>query len=83
VSIPIIGVGGISSADDVIEFLLAGATAVQVGTATFTRPDTMIRIIDDLEAHLAKDGIASVAELVGQLETGASRHDLVEASASG
>jgi dihydroorotate dehydrogenase (NAD+) catalytic subunit len=83
VSIPIIGVGGISSADDVIEFLLAGATAVQIGTATFTRPDTMIRIIDDLEAYLANAGIESVTELVGRLEIGASRHDLVEASASG
>jgi dihydroorotate dehydrogenase (NAD+) catalytic subunit len=62
---------------------LAGATAVQIGTATFTRPDTMIRIIDDLEAYLANAGIESVTELVGRLEIGASRHDLVEASASG
>ena len=83
VSIPVIGIGGIATVDDAIEFLLAGATAVQVGTATFTRPDTMLRIIDDLPGRLAADGIADVNDLVGRLETGAAHHDLVEAGAGG
>ncbi len=76
VQIPVIGVGGIATVDDVIEFLLAGATAVQVGTATFTHPDTMLRIIDGLSARLAAEGVASVAELTGALKVGPAHHDL-------
>ncbi|WP_211370117.1 dihydroorotate dehydrogenase [Nonomuraea turkmeniaca] len=52
--LPVIGCGGVTRASDVVEFLLAGASAVQVGTATFTRPDTMIRILDEL-GPLARD----------------------------
>lgn len=83
VSIPVIGIGGIATVDDAIEFFLAGATAVQVGSATFTRPDTMLRIIDDLLARLDDDGIGNVSELVGRLETGAADHDLVAAGTGG
>jgi dihydroorotate dehydrogenase (NAD+) catalytic subunit len=83
VSIPVIGIGGIATIDDAIEFLLAGASAVQVGTATFTRPDTMVRIIDDLAARLAADGVADVNDLVGRLETGPVHHELEEAAAGG
>jgi dihydroorotate dehydrogenase (NAD+) catalytic subunit len=81
VSIPVIGIGGIATVDDAIEFLLAGATAVQVGTATFTRPDTMLHIIDGLEERLAADGIVDVAELTGALITGGARHELATTSA--
>jgi dihydroorotate dehydrogenase (NAD+) catalytic subunit len=70
VSIPIVGCGGITSAVDVVEFLLAGASAVQVGTANFGRPDTMVSIIDELPETLALAGATSVAELVGQLVVG-------------
>jgi dihydroorotate dehydrogenase (NAD+) catalytic subunit len=74
VSIPVIGVGGIATVDDAIEFFLAGATAIQVGSATFTHPDTMVRIVEALPGRLAAMGAHSVDELVGGLEVGAGEH---------
>lgn len=65
VDIPIIGAGGISRAEDVIEFLLAGARAVQVGTATFRDPRVMERILDSLQRYLSDEGVESVKDLVG------------------
>ena len=65
VDIPIIGVGGIATAEDVIQFLLAGARAVQVGTATFREPRTLARIIADLDEYLAKENLGSASDLVG------------------
>jgi dihydroorotate dehydrogenase (NAD+) catalytic subunit len=76
VSIPVIGVGGIATVDDAIEFILAGATAVQIGSATFTRPDTMVQIADGLETRLEAMGVGHVSDLVGALEVGAGHHDL-------
>ncbi len=70
VDIPVIGCGGISSAEDVVEYLLAGACAVQIGTATFVHPTAMIRIIEDLRAFCERRGIADVAELVGKVDDG-------------
>jgi len=67
VKIPIVGCGGICSAEDAVEFMLAGASAVQVGMATFVRPDSMLRIIDGLSAFCERRGIARVAELTGAL----------------
>jgi len=67
VSIPIIGCGGISSADDAAEFMLAGATAVQVGTATFIQPDAMMRVIKDLEQFCLHRDIARLSDLTGAL----------------
>lgn len=64
-NIPVIGCGGISNAEDVLEFLIAGATAVQVGTATFISPTIMPTIIKDLEAWLAKRGYSSVSDVIG------------------
>jgi dihydroorotate dehydrogenase (NAD+) catalytic subunit len=78
VSIPVIGVGGIATVEDAIEFLLAGATAIQVGSSTFTRPDTMHRIIEGLGEWLAEEGIARVGDLTGALTLGAATHDLGE-----
>jgi dihydroorotate dehydrogenase (NAD+) catalytic subunit len=83
VSIPVIGVGGIASIDDVIEFLLAGATAIQVGSATFTRPDTLVRIADSLAARLAEMGVADVSELVGAIELRPAHHALAADFAAG
>jgi len=68
VDIPVIGCGGIATARDAAEFILAGATAVQIGTANFARPDAMIRIVDDLPLVLADLDVASVDELVGSLK---------------
>lgn len=65
--IPIIGMGGIQSTRDAIEFLLAGATAVAVGTALFVDPTIPIKIADGLSAYLTKKGLSSVSDLVGGL----------------
>jgi dihydroorotate dehydrogenase (NAD+) catalytic subunit len=65
VKVPIIGCGGISTAEDAVEYMLAGATAVQVGTATFVQPAAMTTIIDDLAAFCARRGIAHVQDLIG------------------
>ncbi|HPR26182.1 dihydroorotate dehydrogenase [Lentimicrobium sp.] len=67
VKIPVIGIGGISSATDAIEFLLAGASAVQVGTANFTDPQTTVKIIAGIEDYLRRHKIAEVKELTGGL----------------
>jgi dihydroorotate dehydrogenase (NAD+) catalytic subunit len=65
VRIPVIGAGGIATTEDAVEFLMAGATAVQVGTATFTSPTAMPRVIEGLRAFCAARGIGRVAELTG------------------
>jgi dihydroorotate dehydrogenase (NAD+) catalytic subunit len=66
--VPIIGVGGISTARDAIEFLLAGAWAVQVGTANFASPDATLQIADGIGQFLAARGLASPADLTGKVE---------------
>jgi dihydroorotate dehydrogenase (NAD+) catalytic subunit len=68
VQIPIIGMGGITCAEDAIEFLMAGATAVQVGTANFTDPYAMPKIIAGLNAWCDKHSVANVTELTGTLQ---------------
>lgn len=65
VNIPVIGMGGITCAEDAIEFLMAGAKAVQVGTANFTNPNAMPEIINGLNAWLDKHNIADVNEIIG------------------
>lgn len=68
VTIPIIGVGGIGSAEDALEFILVGASAVQVGTANFLRPDQSFRIVEDLPRAMLKARAKSFEELRGSLE---------------
>ncbi|VAW37020.1 Dihydroorotate dehydrogenase (NAD(+)), catalytic subunit [hydrothermal vent metagenome] len=68
VSIPVIGIGGIVTADDAIEFLLAGASAVQVGTANFLTPDASEKVAKGIEAYMKKNNISSVRKLVGALQ---------------
>ncbi len=65
IDIPIIGAGGIGSADDALEYLLAGASAVQVGTASFVRPTTALEVVEGIESYLKNSEIASIGELVG------------------
>ncbi len=65
VRLPVVGMGGIQSGRDVAEFLLAGACAVQVGTASFAEPDAARRILAEFEAWLDSEGLATAAELVG------------------
>ncbi len=68
VSIPIIGVGGIVTAHDALEFLIAGATAVQVGTATFAQPRAVLTVIEGIDAYLNENGFRSVTDVVGSLK---------------
>ena len=67
VKIPVIGIGGISNARDAVEFLLAGATAIQVGTANFIDPLATVKIIKGLEEYLERHGCSGVNEIVGGL----------------
>ena len=69
VAIPVIGMGGITAVDDALEFLIVGASAVAVGTASFGDPTTALRVIDGIEAYLASHGMSDVSQLVGTLET--------------
>jgi dihydroorotate dehydrogenase (NAD+) catalytic subunit len=65
VSIPIIGAGGITNANDALEFLMAGASAVQIGTATFADPTAPLGVIEGLAAYVRAQGLASIRDIVG------------------
>ena len=69
VDVPIIGMGGISCGADAVEFLLAGASAVAVGTAVFVDPFAPLKVISEINDYLDKNGYSSVSEIVGKLET--------------
>ena len=69
VKIPVIGLGGICSATDAIEFLLAGASAIQIGTANFIDPAVSEKVVDGIEDYLTRHGFNSVQEIIGALET--------------
>lgn len=68
VKIPIIGIGGIMNAADAIEFLLAGATAIEVGTANFIDPTVTIKIIEGIEQYLIQHGFDNIYEIIGAME---------------
>lgn len=68
VKIPVIGLGGICSATDAVEFLLAGASAIQIGTANFIDPSISEKVIDGIEDYLNRHGFVSVQEIIGALE---------------
>ena len=70
VPLPISGIGGIQNAPDAIEFFLAGASTVQLGTQNFVDPDAAARLVGDLQRMLGADGITDVRELIGALRTG-------------
>lgn len=63
VSVPIIGMGGISNAEDAIEFLMAGATAVSIGTANFHNPYTTLEVVEGIEAYMRQHGMSDVKEI--------------------
>lgn len=69
VKIPVIGLGGICSATDAIEFLLAGASAIQIGTANFIDPSISEKVIDGIADYLQRHGFNSVQDIIGALET--------------
>jgi dihydroorotate dehydrogenase (NAD+) catalytic subunit len=66
--IPVIGCGGIATADDALEFIYAGASAVQVGTATFIHPKTMNLMVNELEVYCRRKGISQLSSLIGSLD---------------
>lgn len=68
VKIPVIGLGGICSATDAVEFLLAGASAIQIGTANFIDPSISEKVIDGIEEYLNRHGFTSVQDIIGALE---------------
>ena len=68
VKIPIIGMGGISNAEDAIEFLLAGASAVAVGAMNFVNPYTTVEVVEGIEAYMQKYGVERVTDLIGAVE---------------
>ena len=65
IDVPVIGMGGISSAEDAIEFIMAGATAIQVGSANFIKPDISLDIIEGIEKFMESEGIKSLEEIRG------------------
>ncbi len=65
VKIPIVGCGGIATANDALEFIMAGASAVQVGTAGFANPKAPLEVIEGIEAFMEKEGVGDIAELIG------------------
>jgi dihydroorotate dehydrogenase (NAD+) catalytic subunit len=67
VAIPVIGIGGIVSTEDAIEFLLAGATAVQIGTANFVNPRVSEEVVHGLEKYVTDEKLSSIRELIGAL----------------
>ncbi len=69
VKVPVIGIGGITSYKDAIEFFIAGATAVQIGTANFVNPGATVEIIEGIEKYLADRNISSLSEVIGTLDT--------------
>lgn len=70
VRIPIVGQGGIETASDALEFLLAGASAISIGTGNFTDPRIPVRIVEELHAYLAARGVRSLREIVGKANVG-------------
>ena len=65
VNVPVIGMGGIAKAEDAIEMILAGASAVSVGTANFHDPGVTMKIVDGIEEYMKRQGFETVAEMVG------------------
>jgi dihydroorotate dehydrogenase (NAD+) catalytic subunit len=68
--IPVIGIGGIATAGDALEFLIVGAKAVEVGTANFIHPAATMQILDGIEDYMIRHGIGDIDELIGSLKLG-------------
>ena len=63
--VPVIAIGGIAEWQDAVEFIMAGATAIQVGTNTFANPNTMVEIVDGLKSFMAKKGFKTIEDFRG------------------
>ena len=75
VKTPIIGIGGIATIDDVMEFLVAGASAVQLGTVNFYNPRASMEVLDELPGALSEAGATRVADIVGTLTVNRSNEE--------
>lgn len=73
VTIPVVGVGGVTGTEDALQYIMAGASAIQVGTANFVNPRTATEIIDGLAAYLVQHGVSDISELVGAARPLAAR----------
>jgi dihydroorotate dehydrogenase (NAD+) catalytic subunit len=69
VQIPVIGMGGIASADDALEFIIAGASAVQIGTANFVDPFIWSKVLAGIREYMARHGVRRLQDLVGSVDT--------------
>jgi dihydroorotate dehydrogenase (NAD+) catalytic subunit len=69
VDVPVIGMGGIMNATDAIEFILAGSTAIQVGTANFIDPAVSVKVVEGIEEYMDRHGVKSINELIGALKS--------------
>jgi dihydroorotate dehydrogenase (NAD+) catalytic subunit len=67
VSVPVIGIGGIMTAEDALEFLITGASAVQIGTANFVNPQATMDVLDGIQSFLMKKNIARLRDIIGTL----------------
>jgi dihydroorotate dehydrogenase (NAD+) catalytic subunit len=65
VKIPVIGCGGIATAQDALEFIMAGASAIQVGSATFSNPKASLEVLEGINEFMEKEGIKSLGEIIG------------------
>lgn len=83
VDVPIIGIGGVTKAEDVVEYMLAGASAVGIGYAGFRNPSALITIIDDLEEWCNRRGIKRISDLIGAVKDDDMEMDPLVAAASG
>jgi dihydroorotate dehydrogenase (NAD+) catalytic subunit len=68
VNIPIVGLGGIMNANDAIEFFLAGASAIEIGTANFIDPSVTMKVVDGIEDYMKRHKLESLNQIIGQLE---------------
>lgn len=69
VKIPVIGIGGIMTAEDALEFLITGATAIEIGTANFINPLASIKIIEGIKEYMERKGISDIKELIRSLKS--------------
>ena len=77
IRIPIIGMGGIAAAEDVLEFMIAGASAVQVGTANFADPLIWPKLLDGITSYGERHGLKSIGSLVGTIDTNAREKEWI------
>jgi dihydroorotate dehydrogenase (NAD+) catalytic subunit len=75
VKTPLIGIGGIATIDDVMEFVVAGASAVQLGTVNFYNPRASVEVLDALPGALASVGVERITDIVGTLSTNRNNQD--------